>query len=315
VSNQDFARAENLISPYRPSFDPKLFGPQGKVMDSWESTRHNSEGVDEVEFTLERPCDLKYLSLSTEYHDGNQVEWIEVFADQALILPKTQLMGHSLRQVRLDEPAHNVSQVVIKTYPDGGLSRVGLFAELPSEVALNFKLNRDAENIRFAHDIDVFKKVYQARELTLDYPIAHPNYTSAELGASILKTGDEHYSYTVNVLSNIKPIGMFDGFESKRSREAGHSEEVIIQLGQKINPHCLRFDFTYFVNNNPRELQVDYRGQADEPWRVLIPRAEVKAFAGNIKDFIIREDHMVDQLRVTVYPDGGINRIQTFAKI
>src|SRR5690606_32252727 len=35
ISNELFARGENLIDSHLPKFDPKLFGKQGKVMDSW----------------------------------------------------------------------------------------------------------------------------------------------------------------------------------------------------------------------------------------------------------------------------------------
>ena len=107
---------------------------------------------------------------------------------------------------------------------------------------------------------------------------------------------------------------MFDGFESKRSREQNHHEDIVIQLEEKVNPRCLRFDFTYFRHNSPQSLQVDYRSTADGQWNTLIPQTNVKAFAANIKEFTIKEDHWVYQLKITVYPDGGINRIVLLSK-
>jgi len=41
VTNQRFARAENLLSDHLPVFDPELYGTQGNTMDSWETVRHN----------------------------------------------------------------------------------------------------------------------------------------------------------------------------------------------------------------------------------------------------------------------------------
>src|SRR5690606_19989708 len=71
VSNELFARAENLISDHLPKFDPALFGKQGKIMDSWETVRHNIRGVDHMVLELRQPSSVKYVQLSTKYHFGN----------------------------------------------------------------------------------------------------------------------------------------------------------------------------------------------------------------------------------------------------
>ena len=43
-------QAINLVSPFTPMFDPTLFGRHGKVMDSWESQRHNKDPYHEVRY-------------------------------------------------------------------------------------------------------------------------------------------------------------------------------------------------------------------------------------------------------------------------
>ena len=45
-------QAINLVSPFTPVFDPTLFGRHGKVMDSWESQRHNAKPYEEVGYNL-----------------------------------------------------------------------------------------------------------------------------------------------------------------------------------------------------------------------------------------------------------------------
>jgi malate synthase/CubicO group peptidase (beta-lactamase class C family) len=143
VTNQRFARAENLVSAFEPVFDPELFGRQGKIMDSWESVRHNVAGVDTLVLALPKPSGIRYASLSTKYHDGNQAvhvrllgraaggEWVE-------LLPKTRMEGHSLLRADLSGgPATGlaVAEVRVEMFPDGGLTRLGLYEDLPADLA------------------------------------------------------------------------------------------------------------------------------------------------------------------------------------
>ncbi|MFM7810037.1 MAG: hypothetical protein ACKPEA_19240, partial [Planctomycetota bacterium] len=72
----------------------------------------------------------------------------------------------------------------------------------------------------------------------------------------------------------------------------------------------IRVDFTHFVNNNPRELQVE--GRTGGAWITLVPRTPVKAYAGNVAEWSVHEPAVCDQIRVTAYPDGGMNRIHVF---
>jgi hypothetical protein len=76
VSNDTFAQASNLVDPAEPHFDPRAFGPMGKVseryccllcfcfisesqvMDSWESVRHNPLPRDILDLELVAPSQL-----------------------------------------------------------------------------------------------------------------------------------------------------------------------------------------------------------------------------------------------------------------
>ncbi len=57
VSDDTFAAAGNLVHPSVPHYDPALFFPDGKVMDSWESVRHNPLPADELVLRLARVRD------------------------------------------------------------------------------------------------------------------------------------------------------------------------------------------------------------------------------------------------------------------
>ncbi len=321
VSDEMFAQADNLISDHLPKFDPELFGKQGKVMDSWETVRHNPYGVDTLHLRLKNPGQVKYLLLSTKYHTGNfspEVmleglvggEWIEV-------LPRTKLQGHSELRITLKESTKNLKEIRISQYPDGGFTRLGLYQDLTETEKKSF---------------DGISRVYEEKVPQTKKPLAIPyspdaeeieknwkgisgefNNASLALGAKILSATDEHYSPASAMLSPTAPINMFDGMESARSRTPGHFEEVVLSVAKPLPVHRIELDFTYFVNNNPLEVSVDaFDGRE---WKVLIPKTWVKPFRGNFKSFDLSSTEKVEQLRLRTYPCGGLNRFRALSRI
>lgn len=296
VSNQRFARAENLISPYRPVFDPREFGTQGKVMDSWETARHNEEEYDYLVLELKEKSKINYVSLSTMYHDGNQVEWVELYADGKIFLEKTRLEGHALRKIKLKKTIE-ATTVELRVFPDGGISRLGLYTELPDDSS--FEYNENAKNIRYT---EVIPHPEKPLGIELD---------ENKLDLKIISASDEHYAPAINVISPFAPINMFDGMESKRSREEGHKEELVIESKEFIETANIEFDFKYFVNNNPNELMI--WAKRDNEWHIVQERMNCKAYAGNK---LVLEDISLNsnQFKFNFFPDGGVNRIRFVRK-
>ena len=320
VTNQRFARAENLFSNCLPVFDPKLYCRQGKVMDSWESARHNPAGVDSIEFALPAAHSIRYISLSTWFHDGNHAEHARLFGrakgstEWTEILAKTPLQGHSLLKIALASPTPAFDEFKIEMFPDGGLSRLGLFEELPSAVAQEFIPLGSAKAERKADPIPK-----PSKPLTLDYhslkaakPNGDINWASLAHGGKVLRVSNQHYGPADQVISPYPALHMFDGFESARSRKAGHHEELELALGTEIKIERIVLDFTHFVNNNPVAVRILARTQGD--WMEIQPRTPVKAFAGNIKEFKIAATPVARELKFEIFPDGGINRIGVFGR-
>eukprot|EP00930_Biecheleria_cincta_P000818 TRINITY_DN102014_c0_g1_i1.p1 TRINITY_DN102014_c0_g1~~TRINITY_DN102014_c0_g1_i1.p1 ORF type:complete len:808 (-),score=91.68 TRINITY_DN102014_c0_g1_i1:58-2340(-) len=165
-SNDRFARCENTLSPFEAYFDPALFCNQGKVMDSWESCRHNLKDADGLTCIPLVPFKPRYVSVSTKYHLGNQAVAIRILGyrvaaearsigtDESFacslcaplpegvyeILPKTCLEGHSLIQMELDALPDDVliEAVTLQNIPDGGITRVQLFESLPQSFLEKF---------------------------------------------------------------------------------------------------------------------------------------------------------------------------------
>lgn len=320
VTNELFARAENLFSDHLPKFDPELFGKQGKIMDSWETVRHNLDGVDVMVFRMKKPSSIKYILMSTKYHTGNYSpavklegksgnEWIE-------FLPKTDLQGHSEVRMTLPKETPVFSEIRVSQYPDGGFTRLGLFNELPETEKKSFdgvsrvyeeKVPMTVKPLNIKYDVD-------AKEIEKNWKTVSGEFNNASiaLGAKVLKASDEHYSPASQALVPFAPINMFDGMESARSRTPGHCEELIVQLAKPAGITKIEFDYTYFVNNNP--LEVSAEGFTNGKWVTLIPKTNVKAFAGNKKVFNLNRSEVFEQVKVNNWPCGGMNRMKVYSK-
>jgi len=315
VSNQRFARAENLISPHEPSYDPALFGRQGKIMDSWESARHNPHGRDTLILRLAEPSRIDLVVVSTRFHKGNEAESFELEGlDESVgrwvsLVEPAPLAGHTQHVFESRDPGATISKLRVSMRPDGGLTRLGLFGvDLPEA---------DRDRLRAAprtsfpgfdiHTRRPLTPVYEGpiREATPGCDLA-----SAAHGARLVSAGDEHYGPAVQLISPFPPLDMFDGLESARSREAGHREQVEIELARPARIGRIRIDFTHFVNNNPRAMQVE--GRAGRRWTTLVPRTDVKAYAGNVFECRVLERSVCDRIRIVVVPDGGMNRVHVF---
>lgn len=323
VSNQRFARAENLMSPERPYFDPDLFCAQGKVMDSWESARHNSGEFDFLDLEIKDMKKAEWAFVSTEYHDGNQAQYVRILAfsegEMTPISEKTPLPGHAWCFLKLSKSI-SARKFRIEIYPDGGLSRLMLFEKLPPQHIFSDGEENPQKSLacRYLRSIPKSKK-----PLTISYHEdandIHKNFlkalkvdlASAAFGAKLISASNEHYGPAAQVISPFKPLHMFDGLESARSRDRGHNEEVVIGLAKAQILKRIELDFSYFVNNNPKEIQIE--GFTTEgQWEILFGRKSVKEFAGNILEISVLSKSIFEQVKVKTFPDGGINRIHVF---
>jgi len=213
--------------------------------------------------------------------------------------------------------------VKVSIFPDGGLTRLGLFDSLPNDVASTFLELDKAKPVSYEEKVPqtnkpLFIKYYpDEKELTKNWAQikkGNPfNNASAALGATIIKATDEHYSPASLVISPFAPINMFDGMESARSRIPGHFEEVIVKLAKASAINRVELDFTFFVNNNPLEIEID--GLSHDKWIRLIERKNVKAFAGNKISFNILTNETIEQVRLRTFPCGGLNRLKIYSTL
>jgi allantoicase/CubicO group peptidase (beta-lactamase class C family) len=327
VSNQKFARGENLLSDHLPVFDPELYGRQGKIMDSWESVRHNPKEADTLTFRLKIPSAIHFVSLSTQFHLGNQGQAASVEGRESesspwqAILPKTPLDGHAIKYLKASSGGTIFREIKVSMFPDGGLSRLGLYGDdLSADQKNLFREPGEAKSHIFKDAIP-----HSARPLVPRYAVddavirrnwasvpkgAEVDFASAAFGGKIVRASNEHYGPAAQIISPYPPLNMFDGFESARSRDKNHFEEVVIELGRSHRIQRIEIDFTYFKNNNPREISI--QGLAGEKWIPLVETTNVKAYAGNFIEFKVERTEEFKQIKIIIFPDGGLNRVRVF---
>ena len=326
VTDDRFAPADNLFSPHEPVFDGELFGTMGKTMDSWESGRHNTFAYDELVAEMAAPCVPVCVEVSTKWHYGNSAEAVEVLGRAGesepwrVLVAKAAVDGHATRRFPVAAGAA-VRDIAVRNYPDGGISRVRVYdAELPE--AESRDLSRS-----FLSDFPIPTKatkpaaaaaaLVRAGELEWQRSVVRGslvNVASAALGARIADCSDQHYGPAAAVLDPAAPRGMHDGFESARSRGADHVDFVAVRLARSRAIDHIVLDMTYFVNNNPRAVEVWARRAGDEAWAPMVLRRNIKAFAGNLLRLDVLDSTTVfDEVRVVSVPDGGFNRVRIYA--
>ncbi len=330
VTNQKFARAENLLSPYLPVFNPDLFGVQGKIMDSWETVRHNPLPCDTLLLELKKPASVHYVSVSTKFHLGNQAQFIKIegFEINELkwieIIPKTSLSGHALKLMIATNDKNNIfNEIRVSNFPDGGISRLGLYDNsLPADEKNKYQEVTVAKSQGFSDEIPKTLKPLaapyapNAEEIKFNWSLLKAgdevDVGNLAYGAKLLYASNEHYGPAIQTISPFGPMHMFDGFESARSREEGHHEEVLIALARPSVIHRIVMDFSYFVNNSP--LYASLMGLVGPEWIPLVEKTLVKPFAGNKKEFILTCDKKIEQVKVIAHPDGGVNRVRIYSR-
>ena len=82
ATDEWFASAENILSPYPPTFVADLYCEQGKVMDGWETRRKRTAGHDwcVVKLGGDAAAIIESIELDTAYFTGNQTPRVSIEA-------------------------------------------------------------------------------------------------------------------------------------------------------------------------------------------------------------------------------------------
>ena len=165
------------------------------------------------------------------------------------------------------------------------------------------------------------------------YGIAIPVYPSGkteeiELSAAVMggvptMCSDQHFGGKVNLLFPGRGKNMGDGWETKRSRQKGHTDWVIVKLGARGMVKRLVIDTKDFRGNFPQAVMVEALdaadgervGHDDQRWTTMLHAQELGPDAeheyGN--DVLINVDGSAySHVKMTIIPDGGVKRFRVY---
>ncbi len=158
-----------------------------------------------------------------------------------------------------------------------------------------------------------------------------PDLASRALGGSVVWANDEFFAEKENL---IKPepatfgagdFGhkgkVYDGWETRRRREAGH-DFAIVRLGCPGIVRGVVVDTAFFRGNYPPEISVEaacadgYPSPAELAglrWHPLIPRSAASGDSANA--YAVTDGHRWTHVRLSIYPDGGVARLRVHGEV
>lgn len=312
ADDEMFADRRNLITAGPVTWDPKAFGPNGKVYDGWETRRRRGplgalpggEDHDHAIVRLGAPGVVRHVVIDTAYFTGNYPATASVEAcrvdgyssvDELVaggwqtLVPRSPLHGDTANAFDVTDD-RVWTHLRLQIYPDGGVARLRVHGEVRPDP-------------RFL-------------EGTVDL-------LAAQHGGRVVGCSDRFYSLPANLLRPGVAPTIGEGWETARRRVPGN-EWVTVALGAPGVPRVLEVDTTHYVGNPPgaaRLRGVGGRGIDDLPdiarWHELVPLTALlpdTVHRFRLRD-LLEEVPTVSHVRLDIHPDGGVNRVRLHGEV
>ncbi len=289
ANDEFFAERENLVKDGDPAFQTYTFGHKGQVYDGWETRRRRSEGFDQAIVRLGMPGRIAGVVIDTIF-TGNYPPFASVdavnFSDYPspgeltgwhTILPKSPLAGDTRNEFEIGD-TRRFTHVRLNIFPDGGVARLRVHGKpIPDRRYL------------FADRMDL---------------------AALENGAEIADCSNKFYSSPNNLIAPGPAAVMGEGWETARRRDDGN-DWVHVRLAAEGIPALIELDTTHFKGNAPREARVQ-GAHEDGEWADILPLTRLQPDQKH--RFLVATEKPVTQVRLDVYPDGGMARMRVYGK-
>lgn len=303
VSDEWFAAAENLIKPKPPIRDATRFTHAGAWYDGWETRRHNVEEADYVIFRMGvASAKLIGCEVDTAFFNGNHAPHISVEAanlklnklEEAqweTVIEKVECgpsQKHFFIRDSITDKAY--THVRLRMYPDGGIARFRLYGSVVAVLP-------------------------QDRSAVLDT-------ASVKNGGVAIRVSDQHFGSADNLLLPGRGHDMSDGWETKRSREAGHVDWVVIRLGAPTKVKDVIIDTAHFRGNFPQKINVKGVNVPSDEKVPAFNSSEWEVIVGDLKTgpdvehtYQLQQSKVYTHVLVTIIPDGGVKRVRVLGTL
>lgn len=294
ANDEFFAERENLIKPEEPVFRPLTFTNKGQEYDGWETRRRRRESGDH-DWAIVRlgvPGVPKVVVVDTAFFKGNFPPFATVEgcgvdgypdvadlvgAEWETIVDHAELSG-DCRNVFAVEGAVRYTHVRLKIFPDGGVARLRVHGEA----------------------------VPDPRWL-VDVPF---DLAALVNGGSVVECSNWFFSLPNNMLQPGESRFMADGWETARRRDDGH-DWAVIGLAAPAIPRVVEIDTTHYKGNAPDRVSLS--GRLDGEWVPIL--AEQRLQPDTSHRFRVDVDQAISQVRLDIFPDGGIGRVRVYGRL
>nr|WP_300500494.1 allantoicase [uncultured Rhodococcus sp.] len=294
ANDETFAEKENLVKPGKPDYQSATFGHKGQIYDGWETRRRREDGYDEAIVRLGAPGVIRTIIVDTAWFTGNYPPRISVEAASVDGFPSAQELYENAewKTIVAVSPVQGDSEnrfdvtsderwthVKLSIYPDGGVARLRV-------------LGRGRPDPGFA--------------------AAGPfDLAALENGGYISACSNMFYSSPNNLLLPGPPRSMGEGWETSR-RRSGSNDWVQVTLAGTGTVRLAELDTTCFIGNAPGAASL--KGRLDDGELVeLLPRTRLQPDTRH--RFLIDEDEPVSEVRMDIFPDGGMARLRLFGNV
>ena len=289
ANDELFAERENLIRPTEPVFQPSTFGHKGQIYDGWETRRRRADGVDQAVVRLGLPGVVRGVVVDTAFFTGNYPPFASVQACAVEGYPSpaeladadwVELVARSPLAGDSKNPfpvedPRRFTHVRLTIHPDGGVARLRVHGE----------------------------------------PVADPRFVdlssldlaALENGATISGCSNMFYSAPANLISPGFAAVMGEGWETARRRDDGN-DWVSVRLAGPGVVRLAELDTSHFKGNAP-----GWASLSDGTGAPLLERVRLQPDTRH--RFVLPGDREVDEVRMDVYPDGGMARLRLYGAL
>ncbi|MBX5331486.1 allantoicase [Rhodococcus fascians] len=293
ANDETFAEKENLITPGKADYSTATFGHKGQIYDGWETRRRREAGHDEAIVRLGAAGVVSAVIVDTSWFTGNYPPEISIEAAEVTgfpsptelyetewttIVARSAVDGDSENRFEVASDAR-WTHVKLSIYPDGGVARLRV-------------LGRGVPDPKFL-------------------AVGPVDLAALENGAYVSACSNMFYSSPNNLLFPGPPRSMGEGWETSRRRNDAN-DWVQVQLAGTGRIRLAELDTSCFLGNAPGAASLQGR-LGDGDWIELLPRTTLQPDTRH--RFVLDHDTPVSEVRMDIFPDGGMARLRLFGDL
>lgn len=300
ANDEFFAPKENLLKAGEAVWIEGKYTDVGKWMDGWETRRRREPGHDWCIVRLGLPGAIRGVIVDTAHFRGNYPESCSleacalegyptpgelVAAAWTEVLPRSPLEGNSKNCFAIEGETGRVTHLRFNIYPDGGVARLRVYGEVAAD----------------------WRRLARQGEVDL---------AAVENGGLVLSCSDMFFGNRHNLIQPGPPLGMHDGWETRRRRGPGH-DWAIVKLGARGPLHRVEVDTSHFKGNAPGTCWIEGRDGApaeEGDWREILPRTPLRPHTLHRFDTVAAAGPLT-HVRLNIHPDGGVARLRLFGTV